>query len=96
MLYVFGIVFGFMWGGLGTVTTALVGDVFGMSSIGVIMGATSAMWALGAATGPALAGYIFDMSNSYSIAFAIGAIGILMIAPLMGLMGKKEVWRKVL
>lgn len=96
MLYMFGMVFGFLWGGLGAVITALVGDVFGISSIGIIMGTMSAMWALGAAMGPALAGYIFDMSNSYSIAFAIGAIGILMAAPLMGLMGKKEIWRKSL
>ncbi len=36
--------------------TALSGDVFGMRSIGSIMGAMSAGWALGAAIGPAMGG----------------------------------------
>jgi len=85
MLYAFAIAFGFLWGGLGVLTTALVGDVFGMRSIGAIMGMMSAGWALGAATGPAIGGYIFDVSGTYFTAFATGAVAILMAALLVAL-----------
>lgn len=85
MLYVFAIAFGFLWGGLGVLTTALIGDVFGMRSIGAIMGMMSAGWALGAASGPAIGGYIFDVSGTYFMAFAAGAVAILIAALLVAL-----------
>lgn len=85
MLYVFAIAFGFLWGGLGVLTTALIGDVFGMRSIGAIMGMMSAGWALGAASGPAIGGYIFDVSGTYFMAFAAGAVAILLAALLVAL-----------
>jgi MFS family permease len=84
-LYVFAIAFGFLWGGLGVLTTALIGDVFGMRSIGAIMGMMSAGWALGAASGPAIGGYIFDVSGTYFMAFAAGAVAILLAALLVAL-----------
>lgn len=84
-LYVFAIAFGFLWGGLGVLTTALIGDVFGMRSIGAIMGMMSAGWALGAASGPAIGGYIFDVSGTYFMAFAAGAVAILIAALLVAL-----------
>lgn len=85
MLYVFAIAFGFLWGGLGVLTTALIGDVFGMRSIGAIMGMMSAGWALGAASGPAIGGYIFDVRGTYFMAFAAGAVAILIAALLVAL-----------
>jgi OFA family oxalate/formate antiporter-like MFS transporter len=41
------------------------------------MGIVGAAWAVGGITGPILAGYIFDLSNSYDMAFLVG--GLLMI-----------------
>ena len=66
-------------------TTALIGDILGMRSIGRIMGAINTGWALGAATGPAMGGYIFDASGSYFTAFAAGAEAILIAALLLAL-----------
>ncbi len=83
MLYTFALVFGFMWGGSGTVITALIGDIFGTRSLGPIMGILSAGWALGAAIGPSLGGFIFDMSGDYFMAFAAGATAILTVACLL-------------
>jgi MFS family permease len=77
MLYVFGSSFGFLWGGLSTTVTALIGDIFGMRSLGAIMGVMSVGWSLGAATGPAIGGFIFDMRGSYLTAFAVGASAML-------------------
>jgi MFS family permease len=85
MLYVFAIVFGFLWGGSGAVITALIGDVFGTGSLGAIMGMMSAGWALGAAIGPAVGGYIFDTSGSYFTAFATGAAAVLISALFVAL-----------
>jgi MFS family permease len=85
MLYVFAIVFGFLWGGSGAVITALIGDVFGTRSLGAIMGMMSAGWALGAAIGPAVGGYIFDTSGSYFTAFATGAAAVLISALFVAL-----------
>ena len=73
MLYIFGIVFGFLWGGGGTMIAAMIGDTFGMRNLGSIMGMMTGAWALGAAIGPAIGGYIFDVSGAYLVAFGAGA-----------------------
>lgn len=86
--YCFGIAFGLMWGGYSTMTTALVGDVFGMRHLGIIMGVMSGGWALGAAIGPAIGGAIFDAWGNYFAAFASGAGAILISAILVALMRK--------
>jgi OFA family oxalate/formate antiporter-like MFS transporter len=80
MLYIFGIVFGFLWGGGGTMIAAMIGDTFGMRSLGSIMGWMSAAWALGAAIGPAVGGYVFDVSGEYFAAFGAGAAAFLITA----------------
>ena len=85
MLYVFALCFGFMWGGSGTVITALIGDLFGTRSLGSIMGVMSAGWALGAAIGPAIGGFIFDTSGNYFMAFGSGAAALFAVVCLLSL-----------
>jgi predicted MFS family arabinose efflux permease len=48
------------------------------------MGMMSGGWAIGAAIGPAVGGYLFDMSGHYSMAFVVGATALLAAACLMG------------
>jgi MFS family permease len=88
MLYIFAITYGFLWGGSGTIITSLIGDVFGMRSLGAIMGVMTAGWALGAAVGPAMGGYIFDMSDNYFAAFATAAAATLISALFVALIRK--------
>ena len=83
MLYLFAIAFGFLWGGSGTIITVLIVDLFGTRSLGAIMGMLSAGWSIGAAIGPAIAGYIFDVSGLYSGAFGIGAAALFTAACLL-------------
>ena len=83
MLYLFAIVFGIANAGLGIATTALVGDLFGVRHIGVIFAALEIPWTAGAAVGPALAGYIFDASGSYTFAFLLGTIATLLVVVLL-------------
>ena len=85
MLYVFGIFFGISHGGLDTSIAALLGDTFGMRSIGVIMGTLQFAWGVGMIIGPAIGGLIFDVSNSYSTAFVIIALTMGVIALLLAL-----------
>ena len=88
MLYIFAIAYGFLWGGSGTIITSLIGDVFGMRSLGAIMGVMTAGWALGAAVGPAMGGYIYDMSDNYFTAFAPAAAATLISALFVALIRK--------
>ncbi|MBW1799265.1 MAG: MFS transporter [Deltaproteobacteria bacterium] len=80
MLYAFSFAFGFTFGASSTQITILVGDIFGTRSLGAIMGILTAGFALGAAIGPAVGGFIFDVSGHYFMAFATGAIAMLLAA----------------
>jgi MFS family permease len=85
MLYIFGVVFGFANGGLDTSMAALVGDTFGTRSIGVIMGALQAGWGIGLIIGPAIGGLVFDVKDSYFLAFLVAMLAILVIALFVAL-----------
>ena len=74
MLYVFSMIFGFAFGATAPLNAALIGDTFGLRHIGLIMAIIEIGWESGAAFGPALAGYIFDITGSYSKAFLATAI----------------------
>ena len=82
-LYLFALVFGFFYSGFGTSGAALVSDTFGLGKIGTIFGLLEASFGIGAATGPFIGGIIFDVSQSYSLAFLIGAGAMLLITLLV-------------
>jgi len=86
LLYLFAVAFGFAYGGCATSESPLVAGLFGLSSHGLILGITSLGFSIGAGAGPLVAGYIFDVSQSYQMAFlvcaAIGVIGLVLTALL--------------
>jgi len=73
MFYLFATIFGFAYGGYQPLISLLVADSFGLSSLGVILGALTGPIMAGAAVGPALAGKIFDVTGSYHLAFSLCA-----------------------
>ncbi len=83
MLYIFAVIFGIAYGGLSPASTAMVSDSFGTRHVGSIMGLLEIGWVLGAAVGPALAGYIFDTTHKYFLAFLLVAIAALVVAILI-------------
>lgn len=83
MFYMFAMVFGFFYGGLDATTTSLVGDLFGLSSIGIVMGTLSAGWSLGAAIGPFVGGLVYDLSGNYSVAFTINVAAMIVVTLLL-------------
>ena len=89
-LYLFAIVFGFAFNGLTTAISALLGDIFGIHSIGSIMGMLEIGFGIGAAIGPFIAGIIYDASGSYYIAFLIFAGALLLKAFLITLIRQEK------
>lgn len=82
-LYLFAAVFGLAFGGCITSESPLVARLFGLSSHGLILGVANLLgFTLGAAVGPLIAGYIFDMTSSYQLAFivtaATGVVGLIL------------------
>jgi len=83
MFYFFAMVFGFAYAGIDTSIVALVGDIFGPRSIGIILGILSIGWLIGAAIGPAIGGWIYDFSNNYFIAFSTDVVALLIVTLLL-------------
>lgn len=97
MFYVFAIVFGFAYGGISTITAGFIGDAFGLKSIGSISGTLVIGFSIGAATGPLIGGFLFDIFNDYFAAFLAGALSALIGIPLLAFMNnnlKIKGWRR--
>jgi predicted MFS family arabinose efflux permease len=67
------------WLGLasaGSDTTLVKGAVetFGVRAIGAVMGVMTVGWRAGAAIGPAGAGFLYDATGSYTLAFGAGPL----------------------
>lgn len=89
MLYLFALVYGFAFGGMSPVMAALIGDTFGLGKLGAILGLLEVSFGIGAATGSAVGGFIFDVSNSYFVAFASGAAVMLAVTSLIALIRRE-------
>ena len=85
-LSLFAVVFGFGWGGCAASESPLAAKLFGLNSHGLIFGVLIMGYKIGAAIGPLLFGYIFDVTGSYQIAFLGGAaitiLGLIVAATL--------------
>lgn len=74
LLYLFALVFAAGYGGLSATQPILIAECFGLKSHGTILGICLFAVGIGAATGPLVAGYIFDMTSNYIWAFTCCAI----------------------
>jgi len=95
MLYLCAAGFGFAWGA-GAVNPPLVAELFGLSLHGLILGVVTFVYSTGSAPGPFVAGYIFDITGSYQVAFlvcaAIGIVGLVLttlVTPIRSERGKQ-------
>lgn len=80
MLYSVAGVFGIAQGGMGTVGSPLLAEMFGLRSHGLIFGVANVGYTIGAALGPIVTGYIFDVTGGYQMAFivsfAVAVVGL--------------------
>jgi MFS family permease len=89
MLYLFSAIFGFAYGGCAASESPLVAGLFGLSSHGLILGVIDFGFTIGAAIGPFVAGYIFDVSGSYHLAFQVIATICIVGSLLAALLARK-------
>ena len=87
-LYPAAAVFGFSYGGATTLFPAIVGDFYGRTAVGAIVGFIFAVAGAPAAFGPLIAGYIYSVTGHYSAAFILSA-GLNIAALLLLLLLKK-------
>ena len=82
MLYILAGFFGFVGGGMGASESPLTAWLFGLGSHGLIYGVVHVGFTIGAAAGPFVTGYIFDLTGDYRLAFAtcatIGVVGLIL------------------
>lgn len=83
MLYLFAAIYGIAHGAFFTLFSPMVAELFGIRSLGTILGVVFAVGIGGTAISPLLAGYIFDITGSYQIIFlillALSIIAIILI-----------------
>jgi MFS family permease len=93
MLYVFGVFYGFSYGGLIALQPLVGAKMFGLLSMGTIVGVIVFAYTCGGAIGPIVTGYIFDVTDSYTSAFLIFAI-LAALALILTLFIRKPAERK--
>ena len=74
MFYLFAIVLGFAYGGLIVLMSPTVAELFGIKAHGAILGVIVFIDCAGGAIGSFVAGWIFDITNSYYLAFLVCTI----------------------
>jgi MFS family permease len=82
MLYLFIVVFGFASGGMAASESPITAWLFGINSHGLIYGVVHVGFTIGAAAGPFVMGYMFELTGGYQSAFltcaALGVIGLIL------------------
>lgn len=73
MGYLFAAIFGISYGTLEILLSPLVAKLFGLSSLGIISGVVHNFGSTAIMVGPVLAGYIYDITGSYQVAFLLCA-----------------------
>jgi MFS family permease len=77
LLYIFAFFLGLCVGGITPLVPAILADYFGRRDYGTIYGFSGMfLREVGCAAGPILAGYLFDITGSYEIAFIVGTVAM--------------------
>jgi len=94
MLFPFAVVYGFAHGGFYTVLSPTVAELFGLRAHGAIFGIAYFWGTLGGAVGPVVAGRIFDVRQSYEVAFWL-LLGLALLGLLLMLRVRPAIERRV-
>ncbi len=86
LLIPFVILFGASYGGLIVLRPAVLRDYYGSTYIGSLIGLLMGVTSMGSVGGPLLAGWVFDTTNSYGLAWVLSSILLLISIPLVLLM----------
>lgn len=89
MFYAYVIIFGFPYGPIAQLTATIINKTFGQASFGAIFGAVFFAGTFGTGFGPLFAGWIYDVTKNYDIAFVVAASLFLVSAILLLLLASK-------
>lgn len=79
-----GVVHSFCFASSTPVRQAMAPPLFGLRSIGAVLGYAYLAWSVGAVAGPYLGGLIYDLTQSYDLAFVIaGALLLIGVASIL-------------
>jgi MFS family permease len=70
------VAFGVGFAASDTMVVKVIPEVFGVRAIGAIMGVLTLGWRLGAAIGPAAAGFLYDVTGSYLVPFGAAPVAV--------------------
>ncbi|HMH53449.1 MAG TPA: MFS transporter [Candidatus Acidoferrum sp.] len=76
------VVFGLGASGADNAVVKIVPEVFGLAALASVMSVLSLGWRFGAALGPAGAGFLYDLTRSYTVPFSAG-LGILAVSVVL-------------
>lgn len=93
MLYIFAVIFGIGYGGIVLLQTVISAELFGLGSLGMVLATLMFCGTIGGAVGAPLAGSIFDITGSYSLAFLICVIICALAIILSLILLKAKGWR---
>lgn len=84
------VVFGVGAAGSDTAVVKIVPEVFGVAALATVMSVLSLGWRTGAALGPAGAGFLYDLTGSYTIPFTAGLVVLAVSAFLLRLASRRS------
>lgn len=90
-VYVFIATFGVTLYATAPLTSTLATDLYGDRLMGSVFGWASATHQVGAAIGAAFAGFVFDVTGAYPLAFYVGAVGVAIGAAATYLVEEQDV-----
>jgi MFS family permease len=93
MLFLFALVYGLGYGALITMMTLMPARIFGLISLGTLVGVITFVYTAGGAIGSIVTGYIFDVTQSYRLAFFI-FISLCVCALILASTLKQDIHKK--
>jgi len=84
------VVFGVGAAGADNAVVKIVPEVFGLAALASVMSVLSLGWRFGAALGPAGAGFLYDLTRSYTVPFSAGLVILAVSVLLFGLATRRS------
>ena len=92
MFYLFAALYGTAHGASFALLSPIIASMFGIGSLGAILGMVLFVGTIGGLISPVLAGWIFDIMGNYELAFwislAFSGVGLILISLLRPTSGK--------
>jgi MFS family permease len=85
--YLVATVYGFVFGAATPVRMSMVAPLFGLRSVGALLGWATFAWSTGGIASPYLTGYIHDATGSYMWAFIVCGVLLLVSAVIVAIWG---------